>query len=39
LTVDPDESAIALARQPRLAFYDALIVAAASQAKTAVLFS
>jgi len=36
LTVELHESAIALAREHRLAFYDALIVAAASQANSTV---
>ena len=39
LTLDLHESAITLAREHRLAFYDALIVAAASQANCAVLFT
>jgi predicted nucleic acid-binding protein len=39
LTLDLHEAAIGLARQHRLAFYDALIVAAATQANCAVLFS
>ena len=39
LTLDAHESAIALAREHRLSFYDALIVAAASQAGCAVLFT
>jgi predicted nucleic acid-binding protein len=39
LTVDLHESAIAVARHHRLAFYDALIVAAAIQANCAVLFT
>ena len=39
LTVELHESAIALAREHQLAFYDALIVATASQANCTVLFS
>ncbi|MBV8361023.1 MAG: PIN domain-containing protein [Deltaproteobacteria bacterium] len=39
LTIDLHESAITLAREHRLAFYDALIVAAASRANCAVLFT
>jgi predicted nucleic acid-binding protein len=39
LTVDLHELAITLAREHRLAFYDALIVAAASHANCAVLFT
>ena len=39
LTIDLHESAITVAREHRLAFYDALIVAAASRANCAVLFT
>jgi predicted nucleic acid-binding protein len=39
LTVDLHESAITLARDHRLAFYDALIVAAASRANCAILLT
>jgi predicted nucleic acid-binding protein len=39
LTVDLHESAITLARNHRLAFYDALIVAAASRANCAILLT
>ena len=39
LTIDLHESAITLAREHRLAFYDALIVAAASRTDCAVLFT
>jgi predicted nucleic acid-binding protein len=39
LTVDLHESAIVLAREHRLSFYDALIVAAASRANCAILLT
>jgi predicted nucleic acid-binding protein len=39
LTVDLHEFAIALAREHRLSFYDALIVAAASKANCAILLT
>lgn len=39
LTIELHESAIVLAREHRLVFYDALIVAAASRANCAVLFT
>ncbi len=39
LTVDLHESAVALAREHRLSFYDALIIAAADQANCAILLT